>query len=322
MTYTLELVRRMQGIRASMLAVLILVLASCNTADTPTEPGIIESAVIEDSDITAGAEEGAETIAIEPTLSNAYAGGIPMGLFQTPASVLGGTYNGTLRIIYPGALISELKAIKARGGKVILNLAGAPERYRTRSGYFSISMWKASVDRYRNVNFSSFVQDGTIIGNYLIDEPNSSKRWGKPVSPSTIEEMARYSKARWPGMVTLARVRPDYLGSSHRALDAAWSQYHSRFGDPGRYIAHDAAVARNKGLALLTGMNVLDGNGGNKMSASQVKSWGSALLSHSHICAFVSWTYNSSYLSTTAMKDAMRYLRSRAQSRSTKSCRS
>src|SRR5215204_2929466 len=117
MTYTLELVRRMQGIRASMLAVFILVLASCNTVDTPTEPGIIESDVIEDSEVTAGAEEGSEATAIEPSLSYAYAGGIPMGLFQTPASVLGSTYNGTLRIIYPGALISALKAIKARGGK-------------------------------------------------------------------------------------------------------------------------------------------------------------------------------------------------------------
>jgi hypothetical protein len=317
MTYTLELVRRMQRLRAPMLAVLILVLTSCNTDNTLTEPGLV------DSEVVPGPEAGVETTALgEPSFSSAYAGGIPMGLFQTPAGVLGTTYNGTLRIIYPGALISELRAIKARGGKVILNLGGAPERYRTRTGYFSLSMWKASVDRYKNVNFSSFVQDGTIIGNYLIDEPNSSKRWGKPVSPSTIEEMARYSKNRWPGMVTLARVRPDYLGSSHRALDAAWSQYHSRFGDPGRYIAHDAAVARNKGLALLTGMNVLDGNGGNKMSASQVKSWGSALLSSSHVCAFVSWTYNSNYLSTSAMKDAMRYLRNKAQSRSTKSCRS
>jgi hypothetical protein len=317
MTYTLELVRRMQRLRASMLAVLILVLASCNTDNIPTEPGI------GDTEVVADPAAGAETVALgEPAFSIAYAGGIPMGLFQTPASVLGSTYNGTLRNIYPKQLVAELKAIKARGGKVVLILPGAPERYRTRSGYFSLSMWKASVDRYKGVNFSSYIQDGTIIGNMLIDEPNSSKRWGRPVSASTIEEMARYSKSRWPNMVTLARVRPDYLLSSHRALDAAWSQYHSRFGDPGRYIAHDAALAKRKGLALLAGMNVLDGNRGNRMTASQVKSWGSALLSNTHICAFVSWTYNSNFLSTSAMRDAMRFLRSKAQSRSSKSCRS
>jgi hypothetical protein len=317
MTCTLELVRRMQRLRATMLAVLILVLASCNTDNTLTEPGTA------DSEVVPATQAGAESVPLEePSYSSAYMGGIPMGLFQTPANVLGSTYNGTLRNIYPKQLLAELRAIKARGGKVILILPGAPERYRTRSGQFSLSMWKASVDRYKGVNFSSYVQDGTIIGNMLIDEPNSSKRWGRPVSASTIEEMARYSKARWPNMVTLARVRPDYLLSSHRALDAAWSQYHSRFGDPGKYIAHDAALAKRKGLALLAGMNVLDGNRGNRMTATQVKSWGTALLNNSHVCAFVSWTYNSNFLSTAAMRDAMKALRNKAQNRGSKNCRS
>lgn len=316
MTYTFELVRRMGSLRAPLFAVLILVLASCDNTDSLTSTGIVDPEQVENLD------EGAAVPVEAPSFASAYAGGIPMGLFQTPYTSIGSLYNGTLRIIYPKQLVAELKAIKARGGKVVLNLPGAPPRYRDRSGNFSLSMWKASLDRYKGVNFSSYIQDGTIIGNLMIDEPNSSKRWGKPVSASTIEEMARYSKSRWSNMATLVRVRPGYLASNHRHLDAAWSQYHSRFGDPSKYISQDVAVSKKKGLALLAGMNVLNGNGGRKMTASQVKSWGGALLSNTYVCAFVSWTYNSNYLSTSSMKDAMKALRNKAQSRSTKSCRS
>ena len=314
MACTSEFVRRTGRFRAPLFAVLILVLASCNSTDAFNPEGTVDPATVDDLG-------GAGAVPVEePSFATSYAGGIPMGLFQTPYGSIGSTYNGTLRNIYPNNLVDELRAIKSRGGKVVLNLAGAPSRYKV-NGYFSLSKWKASVDRFKNTNFSAFITDGTIIGNFLIDEPNSKKRWGKPISASTIEEMARYSKMRWSGMATLARVRPDYLNNSHRYLDGAWSQYHSRFGDPGKYIAHDIAVAKNKGLALVTGMNVLKGNGGSKMSASQVKSWGGALLNNSYVCAFVSWTYNSNYLSTRAMKDAMKSLRNKAQNRSFKKCR-
>ena len=40
------------------------------------------------------------------------------------------------------------------------------------------------------------------------------------------------------------------------------------------------------------------------MTASQVKAWGSALLSNSYPCAFISWKYNTDYLSGTGIKSA------------------
>jgi hypothetical protein len=310
MPYNFEFVRWMARLRAPLFTALILVLAACNPIDSFTPESAVDPEAVDDP-------------IEEPSFATTFAGGIPMGLFQTPYVAIGSRYNGTLRNIYPGSLLSELKAIKARGGKVILALPGAPPRYTDRQGNFSLSMWKASVDRYRNVNFSSYIKDGTIIGNFLIDEPNDASNWRnhKPISASTVEEMARYSKARWPSLTTIVRVRPDYLNRSHRYLDAAWSQYHSRFGSPSKFISHDVAVARNKGLGLVVGMNVLKGNGGRKMTASQVKSWGAALLSSSYPCAFLSWTYNSTYLSTSSMREAMSYLRRKAQARSLRNCR-
>jgi hypothetical protein len=315
MPYDFEFARWMARLRAPLLAALILVLASCNSTDSLTPDGNTDPEVVD------GPEVGPLE---EPSFSaSSYAGGIPMGLFHTPSVAVGSRFNGTLRNIYPNLLLGELRAIKSRGGKVMLVLPGAPRRYTDRSGNFSMAMWKASVDRYKGVNFNSYINDGTIIGIFLIDEPNDRRNWRnrRAISPGTVEEMARYSKARWPGMATIARVRPDYLLNNHRYLDAAWSQYHSRFGDPRKFIDHDAAIAKRKGLALVVGMNVIGGNHGRRMTASQIKSWGAALLSNSYPCAFLSWKFYSSYLSSGSMREAMSHLRSRAQGRGFKSCR-
>ena len=82
------------------------------------------------------------------------------------------------------------------------------------------------------------------------------------------------------------------------------------------------AAAKKKGLALGVGLNLLRGGPNHApMTATQVSSWGSTLLNSSYPCTFISWEYNSAYLSTTAMKNAMATLRSKAQNRTSKSCR-
>lgn len=260
-----------------------------------------------------------------PSLASvSFAGGIPFGTFAHPTSAFGAPYNGALRNIFPQYLLSHLAAIKARGGKVVLNLGGGDKSYRDSKG-FSMTMWKARVDRFKNTNFSSYVKDGTIIGHYLIDEPNNAGRWGRPIPPAVIEEMAKYSKLRWPTLPTIVRTYPEYMlmfSGNYRYLDAAWAQYVHRKGEAGAFIRKNVADAQKKGLGLVVGLNVLRGGPNQRqMRASEVKSWGSALLSSSYPCAFISWQYNSSYLSSSAVKDAMKYLSSKARSRSSRSCR-
>jgi hypothetical protein len=284
-----------------------------------------------DADRLANSSEDPLTVApVEPvgapttlSFSSSFRGGIPLGTFAQPTNAYGSRHNGGTRNVYPEYLLAELQAIKERGGRVMLVLPGAPGRYTDRSGNFSLAMWKAAVDRYKGIDFSSYIKDGTVIGNFLIDEPSDRNNWRnrKAISAATVEEMARYSKSLWPGLPTVARVRPDYLDNNHRYLDAAWSQYHSRFGDPRKFIESDAAVAKRKGLALVVGMNVLRGNGGREISASQLESWGAALLSDSYPCAFLSWKYDSKYMGQRGIQAAMESLSRKAQNRSSKSCR-
>jgi hypothetical protein len=75
------------------------------------------------------------------------------------------------------------------------------------------------------------------------------------------------------------------------------------------------------GLALVVGLNLHDGGIGNRaMTASQVLSWGSTLLSGSDPCAFISWKYNATYLARPDVDEAMEALSDIARNRPSKAC--
>lgn len=308
MTYTFKLSRRIARLRAAALATAAIAVLGCS-ADS-FEP--------EDGSGPDGAPVGVSDLA-----SASFAGGIPFGIYHQPTSTFGARYNGALRNIWPAYLLKELAAIKQRGGRVVLTFSGAEKNFKDADGHFSLSKWKQRVDQFRAVDFSAYIKDGTVIAHYLIDEPNDASNWnGRPVPPSTLEEMARYSKQIWPGLPTVVRVDPSYLSTNHQYLDAAWAQYVYRKGPAADYIRKNVTDAQNRGLMLITGMNILKGGpNGAKMTASQVQEWGSTLLNSSYPCAFISWQYDSNYLSGSGIAAAMDVLRSKAQNRSTRSCR-
>jgi hypothetical protein len=302
-------------LRAPVFAAIILAFSGCSPdaldpeATPPTDVGVQPAAVVPSA-----------------SLVSAYRGGIAIGTGSQPNTLFGARYNGALRIIGPDHLLSDLSAIKSRGGRVVLNLAGGQSRFRDRDGHFSFTLWKNSVDRFKRINFSSYIKDGTIIAHYLIDEPNDPTNWnGRVVSQATVEAMAKYSKQVWPGMSTVVRAYPDYMAKysgTYYYLDAAWAQYVYRKGPINDFLSQNVALAKKKGLALVVGLNLIRGGPNRtKMTASQVRSWGATLLGSSYPCAFVSYMYNSNYLSTSSIKDAMDYLRNKAQNRTTKSCR-
>ena len=313
MTYTFKLSRRIARLRAPLLTSILIALAACDNA-RPFDP--------EHPDV---GDQGTATG--NPIQSSSFAGGIPFGNFAQPASDYGSVFNGAQRSIYPQYLLRELAAIKARGGKVAVKLSYGDRYIKDSDGNFSLSKWKERVDQYRNVDFSSYINDGTIIGHYLIDEPQDPANWnGRPIPQSTLEEMARYSKERWPNMATIVRTWPDYLDNwsgSYRYLDAAWAQYAAnRWPNAGEFLKENVSKAQARGLALVVGLNLLDGSPTKgKMSASQVESYGSALLGSSYPCAFISWKYDDAFMSSSGMGNAMESLRRLAQNRSSRACR-
>jgi hypothetical protein len=266
--------------------------------------------------------------------------GIVFGTFQILASQLGAVHTGTL----VGGQIDQYNALKwladtkAKGGRIVIKMCkGADSYVKNADGTFSFTKWKALVDRFRSVNLGPYISDGTILGHYLIDEPHRAAKWGgKPIPQATVEAMAKYSKQIWPNMTTFVRVVPSWLASApvtYTYLDAAWLQYEAFRGNITTVINAEVAAAKKKGLGMAVGLNVLDGGNGSSgihgitmknkwaMSASEIKTYGTALLNSSYSCGFYNWMFDSPYFSRADVKSAFAALSLKSKAHVRTSCR-
>ena len=57
------------------------------------------------------------------------------------------------------------------------------------------------------------------------------------------------------------------------------------------------------------------------MSASELRSYGSAILAQSHVCAFFMWRYQATYYDRADIKKAMSELSLKARNHARTSCR-
>jgi PKD repeat protein len=311
---TMSLVRRLPYRRAFGV-VAASSLAACNSSDRLTS--------VDDS--PGGLGVAAAQPVQPPSFSSSSLSGIPFGTWALPTEGFGDLYNGAMRNIDPGQLLKELSAIKTRGGKVILAMAGQEDHFKDGSGHFSLSLWKGRIDRFRSVNFNSYIDDGTVIGHYMIDEPNDHVNWGDPVPGTMLDQMAAYSKSIWPKLATVVRADPSYMAKwkiTYRYLDAGWSQYVERKGDPATYIKNQVAIAQSLGLGLVTGLNVRKGAIGGKgpMATALMLSAGTALLADDYPCAFINWEYNAPLLNRPDIKAAMGTLSQKAKQHSSQTC--
>jgi hypothetical protein len=271
-----------------------------------------------------------------PSLASAYRGGIPFGALHLPTRLYGGMFSGSLVNTSSAtrSLVPILAAAKRAGVKVAVSFVGAEKYYKNSNGTFSLAKWKSRVNAYRKVNFSSYITDGTIIGHYILDEPHDPHNWaGRTIPRATVDEMARYSKSIWPSMPTIVRGWPAYLkGYNYRYLDAAWAQYSGRFGNVSTWLQQNVRDAKASGLALVVGLNQLQGGakgglsgfyrrGFYSMSGSQMRSWGSTILADSYPCAFLSWAYNAKYMNRSDIRSALANLAGQARSKASKACR-
>jgi hypothetical protein len=230
-------------------------------------------------------------------------------------------------------LLADLEYARRSNTRVLLNLTGS-ERYLSDGKGFSFDKWKARVDQFRNADIASYIADGTIVGHFIMDEPDDPSNWGgKTVPLADIDLIAKYSKEIWPTLPTVVRVTPGWLKGYHfQYLDAAWAQYLDRFGPLEPYIATNLRDAKEAGLALVGGLNVLNGGSKNSgipghkagkfaMSANEIRTWGSAMLAQPYFCAYIMWEYERNYFSRPDIKAAMAELSQQAKAHPQQSCR-
>jgi hypothetical protein len=267
--------------------------------------------------------------------------GIVFGNFNMKHQYLNSTYTGSMQGLEPSWLMSELSLARSKGGRMILKMVGgSDDRVKNSNGTFSLDKWKALVYKFKPLGLTTYINDGTLMGVFLIDEPQNKSKWGGVViSHSTVEAMAKYVKGLWPAMTTFVRARPTWLAQTtltYNYLDAGWFQYEAQYmGDVSVATNAEVAAAKKKGLGIVMGMNVLNGGNGSskitgttsgkyKMSATEIRNYGAVMLNQSYSCAFFNWTYilgGSDYFARTDIKSAMTYLSGKARTHTKTSCR-
>lgn len=229
-------------------------------------------------------------------------------------------------------LPAALEAARRGNGRILVSFSGNSAEYTDENG-FNLERWKREVDEFREFDLDGYIADGTLIGHYIMDEPQDRRNWnGHQVSRADIDEMARYSKEIWPELPTIIRGWAWYLkGYEYRYLDAAWAAYHERFGSIDDFVAENVRDAKASGLALVVGLNILAGGGDdglpgyhtsrNAMTAAQVRAFGGALLDEPYACAFFMFRYHPDYFDRADIQEAMAELSRQAQRLENRSCR-
>jgi hypothetical protein len=329
MTYTFKLARRMARFRPIAVFAALLGGSACSDRLGPNSPAEVTGDALNPVALDS-------TAAPVSFYTGATAPGISFGAFDMPTSLLNtSTFTGIVKASAPTDIISTLDAARKVGARVVVRMSGSNRYFQNADGTLSLTKWEARIARFKDVNLAPYIQDGTLMGHYMIDEPHDVNDWGgKPVPFATLEAMAKYSKQLWPGLATMVRAYPDWLAEASFHwfyLDAAWAQYTARKGEVTGWVNDQANYAKNEGLALVVGMNLLNGgtsssgiqgatSGSYAMSASQIKDWGSVLATHPQACAVLSWKYSSTYFNRSDIKAALAYVADKARDHSTKSC--
>jgi hypothetical protein len=319
MGHELKSDRRSGWFRAVSLGVTMVVTVACADEDRLGPPAV------------------ADPVGVPDNTAAAVLPGIVFASAALTASQLNSVHTGLVESPTPSGLLSFLSQVRAKGGRVLIKLAGGESTYKNADGTFNLTKWKTGVDRYRNIDFRSYIADGTIVGHFLFDEPHFAGRWGdKTIPQATVEAAARHSKQRWPNLPTLVSAPANWLASvpvTYVYLDAGWAMFRSKTSSsPTDWIAQQVKRAKSKGLGLVAGLNVLDGGNGSSgirgtqprtwaMSAAELRKYGSALLSQSYVCAFAMWRYSGTYYGRTDVKSAMADLSAQAKSHARTSCR-
>lgn len=247
-------------------------------------------------------------------------------------------------------LILQINAARAKKQRLVIAMAGGATATYTTNGQFSLTKWKAVMSKYNKSTLktavAAAVTDGTIVGDLLIDEPET-KQWGTTLTKPMIDQMALYVKSIFPTLpVGVNHGPPGYTWRStekYTKVDYVAYQY-AWWVTKGNVTAwRDAVLARAKldGVTPGLSINVLNGGVQDKdgvynctstgqaglgqfspncrMTPDQVKTWGAALAPYG--CIMLVWRFDSTYMAKTANQDAFKSIAAITAAKPQKSCK-
>jgi hypothetical protein len=336
--------------RAALPLIAALVAASCDKTDPTSAPD-------ERAPAAAGADSTApaDTLTMADTLPVAAVSysGIPFGPYGLYATVTGfewgpAPFSSSLDNTFAGSIVQRINAARQQHHRLTLAMTGGRANEYTTRGKFDLGKWKARMNTFNTATIrkavADAVADGTIVGNKLIDEPETPK-WGGVLTKPMIDGMATYVKSMFPTLpVGVGMGAPGFQWRTHerfKVVDYVLSQYQWSFNQGGITAWRDAVVSwsRAEGVTPLFSLNILDGGindkvgtwncagtGGKgtiahrcRMTADQVRTWGRAIGPYG--CAMLMWRYDAAFMSKSANQSAFRDVASLLNSKPRRSCR-
>ena len=248
-------------------------------------------------------------------------------------------------------LILQINAARNKGQRLIVAMAGGQSKSYLTNGQFDLAKWKNRMNTYKTTAIknavANAVNDGTLIGDMLIDEPET-KQWGTVLTKPMIDQMAVYVKTIFPTLpVGVNHGPPGYKWRSserYTKVDYAVYQY-AWWVTKGNVVSwRDAVLAQAKldGVTPGLSLNVLNGGvqdqgdgyydctgagqGGLgtrypncRMTPDQLRNWGKALTPYG--CVMLLWTFDKSYMNKLANQDAFKEIATLAASKPRRSCK-
>jgi hypothetical protein len=341
---------RLRTIAVALLGVLIG--AACDNSTTEpvatNEPIDSPAAVTQDSSV---AIDGAA----DPAFVLASYTGVPFGPFAlwnsyTTVSWGPSPFTGSHNYVDAGGIVTFINSARLKNQRLVLAMTGGGSHRYTTNGKFDLTKWKNKMNTFNTAAIrnavAAGVADGTIIGNSMVDEPETA-RWGGNITKAMLDGMAVYGKKFFPTLpMGINHGPPGYKWRASERfykLDYVMTQYAHYITNGDAAAWRNAVLAQNAkdGVKSSFSLNILGGgkqdrdgywNCGSagqagkgpyyptcRMTSDQVRSWGRTIGPSG--CMLAMWTYDDAFISKSANQLAFRDVASTLASKPRPSCR-
>ena len=278
--------------------------------------------------------------------------GLPFGPFglwawNTPLDARLAPFTGSHNFTNPDSIVIQIDRSRSNRHRLMLNMTGGPSARYTTDGKFDMVKWKSRMDRFNTTEIrravAAGVADGTIIGNSVIDEPET-RQWGNVVTKALIDEMGLYVKAIFPTLPVGVDHGPPAAyewrtSERYRVIDYAIYQYAwwVTRGDVAAWRDQVRSLAKQDGVAVAFSINVVNGGvqdredweckgtGGKgsrfpncQLTTQQLRDWIETLGTDG--CAVLLWRYYEEFFARESNQDALKEIAAKLSQAPRQSC--
>ena len=342
------------SVRRSTFALLaVLAGASCDRADSPMEPTDAPAAAATTDSTTSADTSTAATDSLAPAFATISYTGLAYGAFglwdgATSFEWGPAPFTGSHDNTFANSIVTRINTARQKKQRLILAMTGGPSSNFKTDGKFDLAKWKNRMNTFKTSTIKNAVAagvaDGTIIGNTIMDEPET-KQWGGVMTKPLLDNMATYVKDIFPTLpVGVNHGGPGYKWRTwerYQVVDYTLNQYMWQTTSGNITAWRDAVIdrARTEGVTPAFSLNLLNGGvpdnsgtwdcagtGGKgtrdrkcRMTADQVSKYGKAVGPSG--CFMLMWRYDDAFMAKSANVSAFKDVASLLATKARRACR-